>query len=75
MPGEFTLQSVGETLPPKILAAVDIGTNSIRAVIAESYCDGRLEILEQLNRGVWFGKETFQRGGLSSQSMRAGSRS
>ncbi|MCR5164618.1 MAG: hypothetical protein K6C40_11425 [Thermoguttaceae bacterium] len=72
MPDEFTLQSVGETLPPKILAAVDIGTNSIRAVIAESYCDGRLEILEQLNRGVWFGKETFQRGGLSAQSMRAG---
>jgi len=70
--GEFNLQSVGESLPPKILAAVDIGTNSIRAVIAESFSDGRLEILEQLNRGVWFGKETFQRGGLSAQSMRAG---
>ncbi|MBR0192209.1 MAG: hypothetical protein IJQ31_09115 [Thermoguttaceae bacterium] len=69
---DLTLQSVGETLPPKILAAVDIGTNSIRAAIAESYSDGRLKIIEQLNRGVWFGKETFQRGGLSAQSMRAG---
>ncbi|MBQ9454292.1 MAG: hypothetical protein Q4A17_06105 [Thermoguttaceae bacterium] len=69
---DFALEPVGKSLPPKILAAVDIGTNSIRAAIAESYSDGRLKIIEQLNRGVWFGKETFQRGGLSAQSMRAG---
>lgn len=58
--------------PPKMLAAIDIGTNSIRCTIGESYYDGRIEILEQLERGVRFGKETFQRGGLSAQSMRAG---
>ncbi len=65
-------QELNTVLPPKILAAIDIGTNSIRCTIAESYSDGRMEILEQLARGVWFGKETFQRRGLSAQSMRAG---
>lgn len=67
------MEALSENAPsPKMLAAIDIGTNSIRCTIAESYSDGRLEILEQLSRGVWFGKETFQRGGLSAQSMRVG---
>ena len=68
--GEKKLEE--ETVPPKTVAVVDIGTNSIRCVVAESYVDGRIQILEQLTRGVWFGKDTFQRGGLSAQSMRAG---
>ncbi|MBO5438748.1 MAG: hypothetical protein J6A23_13890 [Thermoguttaceae bacterium] len=66
------MDALAEITPPKMIAAVDIGTNTIRCTIAESYSDGRIEILEQLARGVWFGKETFRRGGLSAQSMRVG---
>ncbi|MDO4570527.1 MAG: hypothetical protein Q4D38_09110 [Planctomycetia bacterium] len=65
------LESV-EELPPKIIAVIDIGTNSIRSAIAQAYDDGRVEALEELALAVWFGRDTFQRGGLSSQSMRAG---
>ncbi len=68
--GENKLDAVD--VPPKTVAVIDIGTNSVRCVIAESYATGKMEVLEQLTRGVWFGKDTFQRGGLSAQSMRAG---
>ncbi|MDO4424609.1 MAG: hypothetical protein Q4D17_02445 [Planctomycetia bacterium] len=61
-----------DPVPPKILAVIDIGTNSIRCLIGESFEDGRIEILEQLERALRLGRETFQRGGLSAQSMKAG---
>lgn len=69
---EIRENTFSDAAAPKIVAVIDIGTNSVRCVIAESFSDGKVEILEQLSRGVWFGKDTFQRGGLSAQSMRAG---
>ncbi|MDO4574780.1 MAG: Ppx/GppA phosphatase family protein [Planctomycetia bacterium] len=61
-----------KNLPPKIIAAIDIGTNSIRFAIAEAYPDGKFEMVEQFTQAVWLGKDTFQRGRLSSETMRAG---
>lgn len=53
------------------VAAIDIGSNSLRMVIAEVLPDGRIEILERLQRAVRLGQDTFRRGRLGGQSMRA----
>jgi exopolyphosphatase/guanosine-5'-triphosphate,3'-diphosphate pyrophosphatase len=55
----------------KTVAAVDLGANSIRMVIAEVAVDGRIEVLERLQRAVRLGQDTFRRGRLGGQSMRA----
>jgi exopolyphosphatase/guanosine-5'-triphosphate,3'-diphosphate pyrophosphatase len=53
------------------IAAIDMGSNSLRMVIAEVLPDGRIEVLERLQRAVRLGHDTFRRGRLSSNSMRA----
>ena len=55
----------------KIVAAVDVGANALRMVIAEVFADGRIELLEQLHRAVRLGQDTFRRGRLGGESMRA----
>ena len=55
----------------RTVAAVDLGSNSLRMVIAEVLPDGRTEILERLQRAVRLGQDTFRRGRLGAQSMRA----
>jgi exopolyphosphatase/guanosine-5'-triphosphate,3'-diphosphate pyrophosphatase len=55
----------------KTVAAVDIGSNSLRMVIAEVLPDGRIEVLERLQRAVHLGRDTFVRGRLGGQSIRA----
>ena len=55
----------------KTVAAIDIGANAIRMVIAEVAADGRIEVLERLQRAVRLGQDTFRRGRLGGQSMRA----
>jgi exopolyphosphatase/guanosine-5'-triphosphate,3'-diphosphate pyrophosphatase len=55
----------------KMVAAIDVGSNSLRMVIAEVLPDGRIEILEQLRKAVHLGRDTFVRGRLGGQSMRA----
>ena len=40
-------------------------------VIAEVFSDGRIEVLEQLQRAVRLGQDTFRRGRLGGESMRA----
>ena len=55
----------------KTVAAIDVGSNSLRMVIAEATSDGRIEILETLRRAVRLGRDTFVRGRLGGQSMRA----
>jgi exopolyphosphatase / guanosine-5'-triphosphate,3'-diphosphate pyrophosphatase len=55
----------------KAVAAIDIGSNALRMVIAEVYDDGRIEPLERLQRAVRLGQDTFRRGRLGGQSMRA----
>lgn len=60
-----------DNAPAKIVAAVDIGANALRMVVAEVFPDGRIEVLERLQRAVWLGQDTFRRGRLGGQSMRA----
>ena len=55
----------------KIVAAIDLGTNSIRMVIAQVAPDGQIEALERLQRAVRLGQDTFGRGRLGAESMRA----
>ena len=55
----------------KTVAAIDVGANSLRMVIAEVYGDGRIEVLERLQRAVRLGQNTFRRGRLGYESMRA----
>lgn len=59
--------------PPasKTVAAIDVGANSLRMVIAQISPDGRTEVLERLQRAVRLGQDTFRRGRLGAQSMRA----
>jgi exopolyphosphatase/guanosine-5'-triphosphate,3'-diphosphate pyrophosphatase len=55
----------------KTVAAIDVGSNAIRMAIAQVLPDGRVEVLERLQRAVRMGQDTFRRGRLGSQSMRA----
>ena len=40
----------------KTVAAIDLGANSLRMAIAEVLPDGRIEVLEQLQRAVRLGQ-------------------
>jgi exopolyphosphatase/guanosine-5'-triphosphate,3'-diphosphate pyrophosphatase len=53
------------------IAAIDIGSNSLRMAIAQVLPDGHIEVLERLQRAVRLGQDTFRRGRLGGQSMRA----
>jgi exopolyphosphatase/guanosine-5'-triphosphate,3'-diphosphate pyrophosphatase len=53
------------------VAAIDVGANSLRMVIAEVFSDGRIEVLERLQRAVRLGQDTFRRGRLGGESMRS----
>lgn len=55
----------------KIVGAIDVGSNALRMVIAEVSRDGHIEVLERLQRAVRMGQDTFRRGRLGGQSMRA----
>lgn len=67
----------GERLPEqddaaKTVAAIDVGSNALRMVVAEVLPDGRISLLERLHRAVRLGQDTFRRGRLGAKSMRAG---
>ncbi len=53
------------------VAAIDVGANALRMAIAEVLPGGRIEMLEQLQRAVRLGQDTFRRGRLGGESMRA----
>ena len=55
----------------RTVAAIDVGANALRMVIAEVFSDGRIDVLEQLQRAVRLGQDTFRRGRLGGESMRA----
>ena len=53
------------------VAVIDIGSNSIRMVIAQVKPDGSFETLERVQRPVRLGHSTFVTGRLSEQTMDA----
>jgi exopolyphosphatase/guanosine-5'-triphosphate,3'-diphosphate pyrophosphatase len=55
----------------KTVAAIDIGSNAVRMVVAEVLSDGRISTLERLHRAVRLGQDSFRRGRLGNRSMRA----
>ncbi len=64
---ENQAEAVGATT----VAAIDVGSNSLRMVIAEVLGDGRINVLERLQRAVRLGLDTFRRGRLGAQAMGA----
>ena len=54
----------------RILAAIDIGSNSIRMALAQTLSDGTLEIFERLHRAIHLGQDVFLHGRIGAQSMR-----
>lgn len=55
----------------RTVAAIDVGSNSLRLVIAEVLADGSVEVLERLQRAVRLGQDTFRRGRLGGDTLRA----
>jgi len=55
----------------KVVAAIDVGANSIRMEVAEVAPDGGIKVLEKLQRTVRLGQDTFRRGRLTGTTMRA----
>jgi len=55
---------------PPILSVIDVGASGIRMRIAELSPDGSVRTLEELERPIALGRETFQTGSLSASSIR-----
>jgi exopolyphosphatase / guanosine-5'-triphosphate,3'-diphosphate pyrophosphatase len=56
---------------PEVLAVIDIGSNTVRMVIAQLLPDGSIEVLERLQRAVRLGQDTFGSGQLRGETMRS----
>lgn len=56
---------------PRTVGVIDIGSNSVRMVIAEVHADGGMEVLERMQRAVRLGHDTFVTGRLSQKTMSA----
>ncbi len=54
----------------RTVAAIDVGSNALRMVIAELDDQGRVEVLERLQRTARLGQDTFRRGRLGGAAMR-----
>jgi len=54
-----------------LMAAIDIGSSSIRMDVAEIHPDGNIRVLDSLKKGVQLGREVFTEGHLSQETIRA----
>lgn len=50
---------------PQAVGVIDVGSNAIRMVIGQIHADGRIEHLEDLQRAVPFGQDSFSEGRIS----------
>ena len=62
-------ESAGSTA--KSLAAIDIGANSVRMVLAQVDAEGQIDVLGRLQLPVRLGRDTFVDGRLSQGAMNA----
>ncbi len=58
-------------IEPTLIAAIDVGSNTIRMTLAQVEPDGVFEIFEQYNRSVRLGQDTFCTDRISNESMRS----
>ncbi|HET9252899.1 MAG TPA: exopolyphosphatase, partial [Candidatus Eisenbacteria bacterium] len=54
---------------PPVMSVIDVGASGIRMLIAELRPDGSVRTLEQLERPLALGRETFRTGTLSASSI------
>jgi len=54
---------------PPIMSVIDVGASGIRMLIAELRPDGQVKTLEQLERPLALGRDTFRTGTLSAASI------
>ena len=71
MPNDKPQETSTDSITAKTVAAIDVGSNALRMVIAEVLADGTIEVIERLQRASRMGQDTFRRGRLGAQSMRA----
>lgn len=71
MPSPKQTFSQGENLPQKRLAAIDIGTNSIRCIVVEACGETGYRILDDEKATVRLGDGLHRSGAISSQSWQA----
>jgi len=71
MSDTMTKTDAAEPAAAKTVAAIDIGSNLLRMVIAQVSPAGEVTVLERLQRAVRLGQDTFRRGRLSINTMRA----
>ena len=64
------IEKKDESKGAKTVAAIDVGANAVRMVIAEVLPDGRIEVIERLQRAARLGQDAFRRGRLGAASMR-----
>ena len=55
----------------RVVAAIDIGSNAIRMAVGQILDNGRLEVLDRMQRPIHLGQDTFQRGRLHAQTIRS----
>ncbi len=58
----------GETVAIRNVAAIDIGSNAIRLVIAQIDADGAIHRLEDLQRSAPLGRESFSTGHITAET-------
>ncbi len=58
-----------EDLPQNPFAVIDIGSTSVRMVIAQRTQEGKVQILESLHQAVSLGKDTFTIGRIEKESI------
>jgi exopolyphosphatase/guanosine-5'-triphosphate,3'-diphosphate pyrophosphatase len=66
------MDTAGDKSTPRIVAAIDIGSNAVRMVVAQVLADGKIDILERMRRAVHLGQDTFLRSRLSQRTILAG---
>ncbi len=59
-----------EARETRTVAAIDVGANAVRMVIAEVQLDGHIDVIERLQRATRLGQDAFRRGRLGAASMR-----
>jgi len=65
-----TTEKSAQSQATKTVAAIDVGANALRMVIAEVLPDGRIEVIERAQRAARLGQDAFRRGRLGAASMR-----